>query len=218
MGNQELFVTAIKSNGGSVRHLVPQANQWEIAICGTWPKGSTGTWNIVQDEPTCKCCIARCNRMRPMKKLEGFICCHFDSRGGSLFIKVDKLSTATQKEAMKRYIKFLWGTEEDDKYTKMIMDQDLICQAILYLPDDYQIENGEDLEYNGRVISRGIKTLYNWPKWDEQTTGQDDIPGDINYPAEIIEFVDKNNKPQLLTHWDWPCWNDDAFNFIVVLD
>lgn len=217
---KEPFVVAVKSgkrknnDSNAVRHLIPQANYWEIALCGTQPGGTVSTWNTVQDEPTCKRCLTRYNRMRPMKKLEGFIYCHLDSRGGSLFVK-----SANQEEATKKYVKFLWGTEENDEYMKMIMDQDLICQAILYLPNDYQIRNGEDLECgnNGRVISKGIKTLYDWPRWDKQITGQDDIPGSMDHP-EIIEFVDKNNKPQLLTHWAWPSWNDDAFSFIVILN
>lgn len=66
------FIVAIKSgmctNGahldaGTVRHLVPPANQWEKALCGTRPGRLSGGWSVVQDEPTCRRCLARHSRM-----------------------------------------------------------------------------------------------------------------------------------------------------------
>ena len=135
----------------------------------------------------------------------GFLYGIYDSRGGTIFAEGD-----TREEADARFL-LMWddGTgkvaDEILERKDSILEEDFICAATLESPQ--KLENNKDLEHRGALV------------FAQSPNGAlDDGEGnfvEFNKPARLVYSLSgENPDPAHLSH---SRWDDDAFNFLVLL-
>lgn len=162
-----------------------------------------------------------------MLTVKGYVYGHYDSRGGTTFVRAEN-----REEADRKYVKYYWGEEErpgvnPEEFTqwlKGVCDEDFMFHAALHVPDGYALDTESiDLEVEGMVIHKGNKSLKDWPRTQDDLNRlhvkQDFCQIEQTaHGSNIVEleFVPEGNQPVRLTNWEWPRWDDDAFSFLVI--
>lgn len=152
-----------------------------------------------------------------MKKVNGFLYDHYDSRGGTMMIVTDN-----REKADEFYNLNIFDMDpEDVSDFGGISDEDFLCKAELHFPDDVDLPMDRDLEddIGGRVIRTGTNTREDWPEWNhiycEERNFLEEFEFDKDH-IKVLEFVPENKEPVMFVNgWDWPRWDDDAYSFAI---